>query len=167
MTKAKDHVTFTNTILIIGVNPHVIPPPSALEVLFQIAGRNKGPIPVRIVVDGHPFQQTLVHYAGDWRLYLNGPMLKATKKKVGDRVRIEMSYEPDRQPVPMPEELKRALTKNKAALREFQKLAPSLRLEIVRYIARLKNPGTVTRNTQRAIDFLLGKGRFVGRDKHK
>ena len=37
--------------------------------------------------------------------------------------------------------------------------------EIVRYIDGLKTERSIDRNVERALDFLLGKGRFVGRDR--
>lgn len=76
---------FRTTILIIGVNPYVAVPDRTLEQLFAQAGRDKSPIPVHGTLDGHAFVQSLVKYAGDWRLYLNGPMLKAVKKEWGTR----------------------------------------------------------------------------------
>ena len=44
-------------------------------------------------------------------------------------------------------------------------LASPRRLEILRYIAMLKSPVSVARSVARAIAFLNGEGRFVGRDK--
>ncbi|MGF1667525.1 MAG: hypothetical protein ACFCVC_14790 [Acidimicrobiia bacterium] len=52
---------------------------------------------------------------------------------------------------------------NPAARVAFENMPPS-RQEIVRYIAGLKGDATVDRNVLRARDFLLGKGRFVGRE---
>ena len=53
----------------------------------------------------------------------------------------------------------------KKAKKIFDALAPSLRKEIVRYISFLKTEKSVEENVVKAIDFLLGRGRFVGRDK--
>ena len=47
----------------------------------------------------------------------------------------------------------------------FDGLAPSRQTEIVRYIDGLKTDASVDRNAARARDFLLGKTRFVGRDR--
>ncbi|WP_241003780.1 hypothetical protein [Lactococcus taiwanensis] len=44
-------------------------------------------------------------------------------------------------------------------------MTPSKQLEINRYIAKLKSQEAIERNVARAIGFLLGKNRFVGRDK--
>jgi uncharacterized protein YdeI (YjbR/CyaY-like superfamily) len=57
------------------------------------------------------------------------------------------------------------LRKSKEAKTVFDKLPPSRRKEIVRYLANLKTEEVLKKNIQRAINFLLGKGRFVGRAK--
>ncbi len=43
-------------------------------------------------------------------------------------------------------------------------MAPSRRKEIVRYIDGLRTEESVDRNVQRALNYVLGTGRFVGRD---
>jgi hypothetical protein len=84
---------FEAEIRIIGVNPYVLLPAATLQKIFAHAGRDKGPIPVRGALDGHSFIQTLVKFAGAWRLYLNGPMLRACSKGVGDHVRVRIAYD--------------------------------------------------------------------------
>jgi hypothetical protein len=44
-------------------------------------------------------------------------------------------------------------------------MAPSRQKEIVRYIDSPKTEESVDRNVHRALAFLLGEGRFVGRDE--
>ena len=63
--------------------------------------------------------------------------------------------------------IKKALLENKAAKKVFDSLRPSLQLEINRYFSSLKTESAVDRNITRAIQFLLGNGRFVARDKPK
>jgi uncharacterized protein YdeI (YjbR/CyaY-like superfamily) len=66
---------------------------------------------------------------------------------------------------PMHPKLDAALKKNKKAKAIFDGLRPSLQKEIKRYINNLKTEESVERNITKAINFLLGKERFVGRDK--
>ena len=61
--------------------------------------------------------------------------------------------------------LEAALNKNKKAKQSFQQLSPSRQKEIIRYINFLKTEESVERNIKRAVQFLTGKERFVGRDK--
>jgi hypothetical protein len=147
---------FSATIELIGVNPYVLVPEAVLEEIFGQAGKRTGPIPVQFTIDGHAFSQTLVKYSGHWRLYLNGPMRQAAGKQVGAAAVFTLRYDPASREVALHPKLAQAL---------FANLPASRRLEIVRYIARLKSEESVDRNVERAIRFLLGQERFIGRDK--
>ena len=61
--------------------------------------------------------------------------------------------------------LELALKKNKKANEVFKQLPPSRQKEILRYINFLKTEESVNRNIKRAIGFLSGNERFIGRDK--
>lgn len=157
-------VSFTATIEIIGVNPYVFLPAKVLEQVFLQAGTNKGKIPVKMRIDGHEFIQTLVRYSGHWRLYLNTPMRKAAQKEVGDTAVFEVWYDPEERVVALHPKLIRAMEMNPEARIVFDQLPPSRRQEIARYLSFLKTEESVDRNVKKAIDFLLGKDRFIGRD---
>ncbi|HWY37026.1 MAG TPA: YdeI/OmpD-associated family protein [Bacteroidia bacterium] len=156
---------FEAKIHIIGVNPYVLLPKNILKEIFKQAGKEKGTIPVRGTLDGHPYVQTLVKYSAKWRLYLNTPMRRSAGKDVGDTIEITIEYDPAERIIPIHPKLAKALMKNKRASKVFKSLSPSMQKEIVRYFSFLKNEETVDKNIIKAIDFLLGKGRFVGRDK--
>ena len=94
-------------------------------------------------------------------------MRKAANKDVGDVATFEIAYDPSERVVPMHPKLEKALRENKAAKEVFDSLRPSLQLEIKRYFSSLKAESSVDRNVTKAIQFLLGKGRFVARDKPK
>jgi hypothetical protein len=156
---------FKATILILGVNPYVSLPPLVLKNIFIQAKKDKGAIPVRGTLDGQSYIQTLVKYSGEWRLYLNIPMRKAAKKDVGDRIVVTVEYDPVERIIPIHPKFSKALKKSKDAKTVFESLSPSRRKEIIRYIGFLKTEASVDRNVSRAIRFLLGNERFVGRDK--
>jgi len=155
---------FTAKIRIIGVNPYVPVPVKILKAVFKQAGKDRGKIPVRIKIDGHEFIQTLIKYSGSWRLYLNTPMRKAAGKETGDVADFEIAYDPDKRKTALHPGLRRALKDNKDAKIIFERLRPSIQLEVTRYISNLKTREAVERNVTRAINFLLGKERFIGRD---
>jgi len=157
--------SFKAKIEIIGINPFVLLPEKVLNSIFDQAKKDKGPIQVRGKIDGHDFIQTLVKYRGEWRLYINGPMLKAAKKDVGNTVKIEIKFDPDERKIAFHPKLKAAIDKNKKAKAVFESLAPSLQKEIIRYIAHLKTEETIDKNVKLAIQFLLGKVRWIGRDR--
>jgi uncharacterized protein YdeI (YjbR/CyaY-like superfamily) len=65
----------------------------------------------------------------------------------------------------MPSDFAKALKTNQEANLVFEQLTASRKHEIVRYLARLKTKETLDKNIIRAINFLTGKERFVGREK--
>ena len=156
---------FDAPLQLIGVNPYVAVPPVILETIFQQAGKTKGHIPVKGTVNGKPYTQTLVRYAGACRLYINTSMLKESPGRIGERITVSIMHDTSDRSIAMPAPLEAALRQNKTARLTFEKLPPSRQKEIVRYIASLKTEASVARNVERAIGFLNGTGRFVGRDK--
>jgi hypothetical protein len=156
--------TFRAKIFIIGINPYVLIPTAVLNQVFEQAGKNKGPIPIRGKLNGKPFIQTLVKYSGQWRLYLNDPMRKAGRCEVGDVASVSLTFDSRPRTTPMPPQLKAALLENKEAKIVFEKLALHYQKEIKRYISGLKSEESIDRNVKKAIQHLLGKERFVGRN---
>ncbi len=157
--------TFKATIEIIGINPYVAVPGNLLEKLFVQAGRDKSPIPIRGFINDKPYKQTLVKYSGKWRLYINSTMLTNSPKRIGEKLALSIEFDPSERTIqPHPKFLK-ALTANKDAKARFDQLPHFLKNEIVRYISLLKTGQSIDKNIIKAIDFLMGKGRFVGRDR--
>jgi hypothetical protein len=136
-----------------------------LKELFKQANKDKGPIPVRGELNGYLFEQTLVKFSGKWRLYLNTPMRKGAGIDVGETAEIKIEFDPRLREIIMHPKLRAALEKNKKANRTFRQLPPSRQKEILRYIGYLKTEESVDKNVKKAISFLTGKERFVGREK--
>lgn len=157
------HQFQANLEIIVG-NPFVFVPTPILENIFQQANKNKGAIPIRGTINGKPYQQTLVKYSDHWRLYINLNMLKDSPRRVGEEIAVEIEFDPSDRTIPPPPKFTKALAANPQAKAVFENLSPSKQKEIIRYLANLKMEESIDRNVLRAIDFLLGKGRFVGRD---
>ena len=157
--------TFSAIIEIIGINPFVYVPEEILKQIFEKAAKSKGPIPVKGTVNSIPYTQTLMKFKGEWRLYINTKMLKNSPKRIGEQIEISISYDPEKREIPIHPKLSQALAENEAANNVFQNLRPSLQHEIIRYIANLKTEESIDKNIPKAIAFLLGKGKFVGREK--
>lgn len=155
---------FSAEIQIIGVNPFVFVPDNILEKIFEDAGKSKGHIPIKGHINGKTYKQTLVKYSGHWRLYINTSMLKKSPERIGETVEITLAFDPEDRSIEPHPKLIQALKDNPDAKTVFDSLSPSRKHEIVRYISFLKTEATVDKNIIKAIDFLLGKGRFVGRD---
>ncbi|WP_430401813.1 YdeI/OmpD-associated family protein [Fluviicola sp.] len=164
MEQKTESTSFKAVIEIIGINPFVFVPKPILEELFREFGKDKGPIPIKGMINGTDYKQTLVRFNGEWRLYINTIMLPKSPTRIGEEVEISIAIDSsDRTILPHPK-LVKALTENPQANEVFVRLIPSLQNEIVRYIANLKTEASVERNVIKAINFLLGKERFIGRD---
>ncbi len=156
---------FSAKLEIIGINPFVFVPEEILLALFEKAGKQSGPIPVCGELNGKPYTQTLMKYQGHWRLYVNTIMLKNSPKRIGEVVDITLDYDPvSREEEPHPD-LVNALNKHPEEKRLFETLSQSRKKEIIRYIGRLKSEESRAKNIEKAINFLKGKERFIGRDK--
>lgn len=157
--------SFSAEIFKIGINPYVLLPDKILKYLFKESGKEKGYIPVYIIINKQKFIQHLVKYSGKWRLYLNTPMRKAAGKDVGDVISIQIDFDAEERLTPMHPKFEIALNKNKKVKDCFYSLPPSRQKEILRYINNLKTEESINKNIKRAINFLSGKERFIGRDK--
>ena len=155
--------TFKATIELIGINPFVFVPEKILAEVLQKAGKEKGPIPIKGIINKNPYRQTLMKYAGHWRLYINTIMLKDSPKRIGETITISIEFDPDDRKLSMHPGLAKALAKNKTANKNFKQLPASRQQEIIRYISNLKTAESVERNIIKAINFLSGNGNFVGR----
>jgi len=155
---------FKADIEIIGVNPFVSVPGRILKKVFKQANKDKGPIPIRGTINGDPYKQTLVKYRGAWRLYVNTTMLKNSPKRIGETVVIEIEFDQISRKIQPHPKLVIAFKENKEAKKIFDSLPPSRQNEIVRYISFLKTEESVTRNIKKAVNHLIGKDRFVGRE---
>ncbi|QBZ98296.1 YdeI/OmpD-associated family protein [Flavobacterium sangjuense] len=156
---------FKAEIGIIGINPFVFVPKEVLKVIFKQAGKDKGYIPIFGTINSKPYTQTLVRYRGEWRLYINTTMLTNSPKRIGEMIDVSIAFDPnDRTLQPHPE-LVKALQENPEARNTFELLPPSRQKEIIRYISALKTEESIIKNVAKAIGFLNGENRFVGRDK--
>jgi hypothetical protein len=173
MTLSRESSTiFSEKISIINGNPYVRPPDSVLLSIFKEAGKKTSPIPIKGKINGAVFQQSLVRYQGDWRLYVNIIMAKAAKIKfsksiseiVGREAKFEVVFNPNPPQYNMVPFLKEALDKNSRAKNHWEKLTPGRQKEILRYFSWLKSEEARQRNLKKVIDVLSGKERrFMAR----
>lgn len=84
---------FSANIGIIGINPFVELPEKVLAAVLKAAGKDKGPIRVRGTINGDPYRQTLLRYKGEWRLYINGFMLKNSPRRIGEKIVVEIEFD--------------------------------------------------------------------------
>jgi len=156
---------FKAPLNIIGINPFVFVPEPLLQQLFRDAGKEKGYIPVTGQINAKDYKQTLLKYQGEWRLYINTTMLPRSPERIGECIEITIGVDSSDRTLQPHSDLVEALAENEDAKQVFESLSPSKQKEIIRYISSLKTDASRIRNIEKAIGFLLGKNRFVGRDK--
>lgn len=163
---------FLGRVSIIHGNPYVRPPDDVLEALFEQAGKKTSPISIKGKINGARFQQSLVRYMGDWRLYVNIIMAKAAKIKfiksiseiVGNETTFEIQFDTKPPIYKMVTLLKNSLDNNPVAKANWEKLTPSRQKEVLRYFSWLKSDEAKERNLKKIIEMLGGKeGRYMAR----
>lgn len=156
--------SFSTVIDVVGVNPFVRPPDEVLNAIFEAAGSDKSPIPVRGTINGAAFQQSLVRWQGDWRLYINTVMARAAgfkfsniAKIVGEQVTMSVQYDPAPPTYTMLPELQKVLDVDQRAQAAYDQLTPGRKKEILRYLGSLKSKESLLRNIDRIMQHLRGE----------
>src|SRR5690606_2882208 len=94
---------FKAKLEIIGINPFVFLPEMVLQELFKHARKTTSPIPVHGTINGTSYQQNLMKFKGEWRLYINTMMLKKSPKRIGEIIEVTIAFDPsDRSLTPHP-----------------------------------------------------------------
>ncbi|MBO6184270.1 MAG: YdeI/OmpD-associated family protein [Chryseobacterium sp.] len=154
---------FTAKLEVIGINPFVFLPDEILNEIFETSGKNKSPIPAKGTVNGKEFKQNLMKYLGEWRLYINLTMLKDSPKRIGEMIEIFVEFDSSDRTILIHPNLDKAIKENPVALQNFEKLTPSRRLELIRYINNLKTEASIQRNIEKIVRHLTGETDFFGK----
>lgn len=160
---------FRAKIKLRGINPHVM---VSRARALRIQADRKKPMPVLVQVNGQPDPASPVNLmpAGDgsFYLYLDGVVRKASGTAVGDTVEVSIAFDRNYRSGPQHDMLPAfaaRLDADPLAKARWEGLAPSLRKEVLRYLANLKSDAARQRNVERAIRVLTGaKERFLARE---
>ena len=151
-----------------GINPYVSVSTTRAK---QLKAGWRKPMPVCVRINGKPKTPWRINMmpAGDgsFYLYLHGDVRKASNTKVGDKVELELRFDPAYRggPMPMPGWLAAALAGDTKAKTGWNALIPSRQKEILRYLSALKAPEVRARNIARVMHVLSGRpARFMARD---
>lgn len=98
---------------------------------------------------------TVSVYGGRSYVGFRKEIQEAAGIRLGDRIRVRI--EPDLEPreIEVPEDLARALGRNRAASQAFERLSYTHRKEYVQWIVGAKRPETRQRRVEKAIEMLL------------
>jgi hypothetical protein len=150
---------FSAKIYKVGINPCVDVPSRITKRMTPV----KGYIPVKGKIFKHEFTQTLVPVKdSEYRLYVNGPMMKGADVVVGDTASFVMEETTSTKPhdFKMPKYLEDELKRNKLKA-DFLALTPYRQKEIRRYLNNLKTEESIIRNADKVIRALKEKNGIV------
>jgi hypothetical protein len=143
-------LNFEARIYKVGINPCVEVPLSLTQKMKPI----KGFIRIKGKINNHPFKQTLVPVKGaEYRLYVNGPMLKGSNLAAGDNARFIIEQDKTlltKKEHPMVRLLKQELFENKLE-NTFEELTASRKKDILKYLNSLKTDEALKRNIDKVI----------------
>jgi uncharacterized protein YdeI (YjbR/CyaY-like superfamily) len=138
----------------------------------SLARRTKGEkgkyIPVVAIVNGRSTRTTLTPAgAGHYRLQFNATLRKAARADVGDVVGIELRLDRESRELPVPVELERALDRRALLRKEFEKLPPGGRMQLLRFLRQGKSPEIRQKRVKRMVEILLERALLRPRGKKK
>lgn len=162
-------IVFSSELRIRGINPYLQVSRARARAL-RPNWRKALPVVVRLEGKERPAWHVNLMPAGDgsFYLYLNSGMRKATGTSVGARLRVEIRFDPAYRggpQNPVPRWFQRALKADAVASINWNRLPPSRKKEVVRYLVRLRSASARERNLARALHVLAGgRARFLGRE---
>ncbi|MGA8272033.1 MAG: YdeI/OmpD-associated family protein [Candidatus Sulfotelmatobacter sp.] len=132
-----------------GVVAAIVPPVDVPE-FFGTRGR----VPIRGTINGFPFRSSLMPMGGCHMMPLNKTLREGAGAEPGDMVDVVMQRDDEVRTVERPPLLKKALTKNKAAKANWEKLPFTHKKEIAVWIEGAKKEETRARRLAKAMQIL-------------
>jgi Bacteriocin-protection, YdeI or OmpD-Associated/Domain of unknown function (DUF1905) len=124
-------------------------------------------IPVIATVNRTSVQTTLVPAgAGRYRLTLNTALRKAGRVDTGEVIGVTLAYDPNSREIDAPSEYLAALNSNALAKKEFDRLPPGHRRQLLAYYQKAKSEKARAHAIERIIDHLRERA-ILGPSSHK
>ena len=143
-------INFKTSILQFGNNTGIEVPATILE---QLGGGKKPQVVVTL--NNYVYRSAVAKMADKFLISLSAENRKNAGLKGGDEVEVTLILDTAPRTVEVPEELQKALDKNKTAKAAFEKLAPSKKKAMVISISEAKSEETKVRRIEKAIESLL------------
>jgi hypothetical protein len=161
-------IAFKATIELRGYNPYIA---ISAGQATAIAPGWRRPIPVLVQLNGGPTPPWRINMMpvgdGSFYLYLDNGIRKPTRTAVGDEVMVTLGFDTEYRGGPahdMPDDLVTALLDNIAAASNWDKLPPSRKKEVLRYLQRLQSSTARLSNLERLMNVLEGQeARYLAR----
>jgi hypothetical protein len=109
---------------------------------------------VKATVNRVELRTTVAVYGGKSYVGFRADIRKAAGIAIGDRIRVRLEPDQEVRVVDVPDELMRALTKDKAAKKAFEALAFTHRKEYATWVAGAKKPETRARRVAKTLEKL-------------
>jgi len=169
MAISRDSNSFLATIYKMWIMRHVdVPDEIAIALIAEMRRGNstgakaraasaKPPkhIPVIATVNHKSVKTTLVPAgAGRYRLTLNTALRRAGRADAGEVIGVTLAYDPNSREIDAPSEYLAALTRNALAKKEFDRLPPGHKRQLLSYYLKVKSSAARARAIEKTIDHL-------------
>ena len=163
MTAISKPGRFQAIIYKIWLMRHVDVPEEIGRALENESGKKKH-IPVVATVNGRSARTTLVPAgSGRYRLQISTPLRKAAGgADAGDMIGVTLQFDGAPREIEAPQELLTALKDHPKARKEFERLPPGHRRQLLLYYLRAKSPRARENVTVKFIDHLLQRTLLSG-----
>jgi hypothetical protein len=135
-----------------------ITPPVDVPEFFGTRAR----VPVRGTINGLPFRSSLMPMGGCHMMPVNKTLREGAGVRAGDIVDVVMERDEEERTVAAPALLKKALTKNKVAKANWEKMAFTHKKEMAIWIEGAKQEETRARRLRKAVQVLEQGTRWTG-----
>jgi hypothetical protein len=144
-------VTFQTEILKTGKNTTGIDVP---EKVIEELGAGKRPL-VKVKVNDYSYRSAVAVMDGKYMISMSAEHRQAGGFSGGDKVKVTLELDMEPRTVEIPADLKEALS-SVDLLQAFEKSAPSMQKEYVRWVQEAKAPETRQRRIEKTIQKLSG-----------
>lgn len=146
-------VKFHTTILLEGNNTGILVPEEAVEKLA--AGKRA---PVKVTLNGFTYRSTIAVMGGMFLIPLSAERRANAKVKGGDSLDVTLELDTEPREVELPDDLRKALSKEKAAMAFYEGLSYSAKLRYVAPVGQAKTAETRQRRIEKVVsDLKAGK----------
>ena len=112
---------------------------------------------VKATVNGVELRTTVSVYGGKSYIGFRAEIRKAAGIDIGDRIRVTLEADEEERVVEIPDDLRRALAKDKAARQAFEALSFTHRKEYAVWVAEAKRPETRARRVEQTLEKLRAR----------
>jgi uncharacterized protein YdeI (YjbR/CyaY-like superfamily) len=139
--------SFVSTIYKEGMN-YVVRVPDSIKTYLNRSGY----IPVRGKIDDQAFKGILTPRKNEsFVLFVNRDIRTKIKKTEADEIAVSIEFDPESRELSVPEDVELILSENAQLIKEFHRLTPAHRRELILFVEDAKKPETRLKRIQRLV----------------